>query len=318
MTITSAFANLKKKTPDYDKLLKTIKGGKGEFKKDERFWTPTLNNEKIADAIIRFLPAPPNEDQAFVKIFSHGFKIGSKWYIEECPTTIDKECPVCEENSRLWDTKLPQNEEKARSRKRKAAYIANIYVVKDPNAPENEGKTFLFKVNLQTMGHIEEMLKPSIDREERVAVEDFWKGANYVLKVRRQGDFPSYKDSIFMTPGPLLKDDAALEKIWNNLHSLKEFVEDGPRFKPYDELKRKFDQVLLSTGAALPSAAKLTLADDEAVKEADRLFGSADAPASRKAAPPSLDSDTPPWEDKPGASVGSELDQFMSFLKEED
>ena len=33
----------------------------------------------------------------------------------------------------------------ARNQKRKLSYYSNIYVVKDPLHPENEGKVFLFK-----------------------------------------------------------------------------------------------------------------------------------------------------------------------------
>lgn len=45
-------------------------------------------------AVIRFLPAPPNEDMAIVKLYNHGFRVNGKWLIENCPTTIGQNCPV--------------------------------------------------------------------------------------------------------------------------------------------------------------------------------------------------------------------------------
>jgi hypothetical protein len=45
----------------------------------------------------------------------------------------------------LWNSGSDSNKEVARKQKRKLSYISNIYVVKDPGNPENEGKNFLFK-----------------------------------------------------------------------------------------------------------------------------------------------------------------------------
>jgi hypothetical protein len=45
-------------------------------------------------AIIRFLPAPENEEVPFVRLYNHGFQHNGKWFINNCPTTTGNSCPV--------------------------------------------------------------------------------------------------------------------------------------------------------------------------------------------------------------------------------
>ena len=75
---TSAFSQLKTNMSDITKLtdqLAKAVGGK-QNNNDDKFWTITRDKAGNGTAIIRFLPAPPNEDIPFVRIWSHGIQIG--------------------------------------------------------------------------------------------------------------------------------------------------------------------------------------------------------------------------------------------------
>ena len=50
--------------------------------------------QEIGFAVIRFLDSPEGEELPYVKLYNHGFKIGSRWFIENCPTTLKQQCPV--------------------------------------------------------------------------------------------------------------------------------------------------------------------------------------------------------------------------------
>jgi hypothetical protein len=52
----------------------------------------------------------------------------------------------------------------------------------------------------------------------------------------------------------LKADDATLEKIWKSEYSLKEFI-DPKNYKSYDELKKRFNEVLNLDGASSPATA---------------------------------------------------------------
>jgi hypothetical protein len=210
---------------------------------DERFWSLTVDKAQNGYAVIRFLPAPDGEDLPFVKVYSHAFQGTSGWLIDSCLTTINQKCPICEHNSQLWNNGTDAGKEQARKQKRKLTYISNIYVVKDPANPENEGRTFLFKFGKKIFDKLTAAMQPEFEDEESIDPFDFWSGANFKLKAKNVAGYRNYDSSEFANPSALLDDDDALEAIWKKQYSLQEFVAPD-QFKSYDELKRRLDTVL--------------------------------------------------------------------------
>ena len=211
---------------------------------DDRFWKPTLDKASNGMAVFRFLPAPENEDMPWAKLYTHAFKVGGRWYIENSRTTIGEKDPVSEMNSELWNSGLESDKDIARDRKRKLSYISNILVLKDPGAPENEGKVFLYKYGVKIFNKIQEAMQPEFDDEDPINPFDYWAGANFKLKVRKVGGYINYDKSEFESPSELLGgDDAKLEELWKTQHSLQAFVAPD-QFKTYDELKKKLQEVV--------------------------------------------------------------------------
>ena len=211
---------------------------------DDRFWKPTLDKASNGMAVFRFLPAPENEDMPWAKLYTHAFKVGGRWYIENSRTTIGEKDPVSEMNSELWNSGLESDKDIARDRKRKLSYISNILVLKDPGAPENEGKVFLYKYGVKIFNKIQEAMQPEFDDEDPINPFDYWAGANFKLKVRKVGGYINYDKSEFESPSELLGgDDAKLEELWKTQHSLQAFVAPD-QFKTYDELKKKLQDVV--------------------------------------------------------------------------
>lgn len=245
------FSALKKNGSNIQKLseqLEKMSGNSTSFV-DERIWAPTPDKAGNYSGIIRFLPAPRGEDAPFVRRWNHGFKNSQgKWFIQNCPTSIGKPCPICEANSTLYNSGDPRDKELvsgSNGRKRKLSYYANILVIKDPEHKENEGKVFLFRYGKQIHEKIEAALKPQYDDETPLDVFDFWGGANFQIRCKKnEGGYPSYLDSKFSSPSALLNgDDAKLESIWNSQHSLEEFISPS-EFLDYSELKEKLESFL--------------------------------------------------------------------------
>jgi hypothetical protein len=216
---------------------------------DDRWWKPEVDKAGNGYAVIRFLPAPEGEDLPWVRIFNHGFQGPGGWYIEESLTTINKKDPVSEHNSMLWNSGIESNKDLVRKQKRRLNYYANIYVVKDPSNPQNEGKVFLYKFGKKIFDKLNEAMNPEFEDENPVNPFDFWEGANFKLKIRNVEGYRNYDKSEFDTPSALLEDDEALEKIWKSEYSLQEFL-DPKNFKSYDELKAKLNRVLGLDGSA--------------------------------------------------------------------
>ena len=149
---------------------------------------------------------------------------------------------MSEENTRLWNTGVDSDKEIARKRKRKLSYYSNIYVVSDPQHPENEGKVFLFKYGKKIFNKITEAMNPAFEDEKPFNPFDFWSGANFKLKIRKVDGFWNYDKSEFEAAA-LNQDDAVIKETWAKQHPLKPFLENA-NFKSYDDLKEKLNRVI--------------------------------------------------------------------------
>ena len=242
-----SFASLKKQSSLGSltaKLVKEVeKTNKGGGSGDDRLWKPEVDKAGNGYAVVRFLPAPDGEDLPWAKLYSHAFQGPGGWYIENSLTTNGAKDPVSEYNSELWNTGIDSDKEIARKQKRKLSYYSNIYVVKDPSNPENEGKVFLYKYGKKIFDKIMSAMQPEFEDEEPINPFDFWAGADFKIKIKKVAGYWNYDSSEFARPGALLDDDDAMEAIWKKEYSLAE-ITAGDQFKSYDELKKRLDYVL--------------------------------------------------------------------------
>jgi hypothetical protein len=258
---------------------------------DNKYWKPTRDKSGNGFAIIRFLPSPGEEDMPFVRMWDHGFQGPTGlWYIENSLTTLNKDDPVSELNSKLWNVSADDNSperRQARAQKRRLHYISNVYVIKDGGNPENEGKVFLFKYGKKIFDKLNDLMNPSFEDEKPVNPFDLWEGANFRLKIRQFEGYPNYDKSEFDTPAPLFEDDEELEKVWKQEHSLQEIV-DPKNFKPYDELKAKLHRVLGLTPDTSNRASAAASAEDDLDDDLDMssLAKSASAPKMKEQSQP--------------------------------
>jgi len=211
---------------------------------DDRIWKPDVDKAGNGYAVIRFLPAPEGEDVPFVRVWDHGFQgPQGQWYIEKSLTTIGQKDPVSEYNTMLWNSGIESNKDLVRKYKRRLSFYSNIYVVKDPTRPENEGKVFLFKYGKKIFEKLNDLMNPQFEDESPVNPFDLWGGANLKLKIRNVEGYRNYDKSEFEESAPLSSDDSLLETVWKSQYSLSDFVEPS-NFKSYDELKSKLYRVL--------------------------------------------------------------------------
>jgi hypothetical protein len=261
-----SFADLKKKSrlgSLTEKLVKEVgkgTGGTGSKTVDERFWKPEMGKGGTGSAVIRFLPAIEGEDVPWVKLFNHAFQDVGGWYIENSLTSIGQKDPVSDLNRSLVNEhggdfkRCPQKvQDTVRDRKRKLSYYSNIYVVKDPLHPENEGKVFLFKYGKKIFDKILTAMQPEFEDEEAINPFDFWEGANFKLKIVKKDGYWNYDNSEFASPAPILDDDEVIEALWNKEHSLAAIV-NVDQFKSYEDLEKRMNMVL-GLGKVAPKTA---------------------------------------------------------------
>jgi hypothetical protein len=245
-----SFANLKSRSMDVSKLAQAAQEASGAPQKknsydDERKWKPTVDDNGNGYAVIRFLPQSESLDVPWVRYWDHGFKGPTgQWYIEKSLTTIGQKDPVGELNSRLWNSGIEDDKETARKQKRRLHYVSNILVVNDPTNPANNGKVFIYEYGKKIFDKIMDLMQPQFPGEEPVNPFDFWKGADFELKIRNVAGYRNYDKSEFKSPSPLFDaDETKLESTYNQMYDLNEFI-DPKNFKSYEELEARLGLVL--------------------------------------------------------------------------
>jgi|TARA_B100001094_G_scaffold26655_1_gene22271 hypothetical protein len=228
---------------------------------DDTMWKPELDKTGNGYAVVRFLPTPDGEEMPWVSYFDHGFQGPGGWYIEKSLTTLNKQDPVSEYNSTLWNTGIEANKEIARKQKRRLHYVSNVYVVSDPKNPDNEGKVFKYRFGKKIFEQLKEAISPAFDDEAPINPFDLrGEGANFKIKIRKVDGYWNYDKSEFESPSPLFDDENRLNEINNSTYSLSDVIAPS-EFKSYDELKEKLDRVLGLTGSVSTATAE-SVAED--------------------------------------------------------
>jgi hypothetical protein len=276
----SSFTDLLSKAENLNKT--ETKGGP-----DERLWKPEVDKAGNGYAVIRFLPAPEGEDLPWAQVWSHAFQGPGGWYIENSLTTLGKKDPVSDLNRQLWNSGLDSDKEVARKQKRKLNYYSNIYVVKDPANPENEGKVFLYRFGKKIFDKIMEAMQPAFEDETPVNPFDLWKGADFKLKIQKVAGYWNYDKSEFDRSSTLGDfEDDQLERIWKKEYSLAAFTADD-QFKTYEELQERLNSVLNS--APRPKFDRET--EESEFESAPAVEEQSFAPSFKSAPAPSADED---------------------------
>ena len=302
-----SFADLKKQSSlgsltsklvkEVEKMSNNSGGG------DDRLWKPEMDKTGNGFAVIRFLPAPEGEELPWAKMYSHAFQGPGGWYIENSLTTIGQKDPVSEHNRELWNSGIDSDKDTVRKQKRKLSYYSNIYVVKDPANPQNEGRVFLFKYGKKIFDKVMEAMQPEFEDETPINPFDFWQGANFKLKIVKKDGYWNYDKSEFDRVSPVLDDDDAMEALWKKEYSLTSLTA-ADQFKTYEQLENRLKMVLgqKTTRRAL----------DEELEDESEGRGSFTPDFKSKAPEPAADFNAPDITPK---SNDSDEDDALSYFQ---
>ena len=295
-------AKLKKKSQQtFKKAVDQTKNTGGGYG-DDRFWSPYFDQDNgTGRAVIRFLPPIESEDLPWIKVYSHGFKGPTgKWYIENCLSTIGKQDPCNELNSRLWNSGVDSDKDIARDQKRRMSFYANVLVLEDPANPQNEGKVFLYRFGKKIYDMIEEAMVPEFEGDEALDPFNPWEGADFEIRMRKVAGYRNYDKSAFRKPSELHDgDDDKIAETWEKCYSLQQFHEPA-EFKDYAQLQKRLLEVL---GPEVGSGIEVSPGTNEVTQNQQR-----EEPAKKKSAEPSKSSDSDEDDDTPPFKTNDEVD----------
>lgn len=226
--------------------------------------------------VLRWLPAPENEDNDFVSYFEYFFEGPGGWYVQKGRNSLGKDFkdPVKEYNDSIFRNRtLTDDERKKKLLGRKQNYVSNVLVIKDANKPENEGKVFRFKYGPQIFKILEaaQFPKPVVGLEDetprKVSVWDPFEGANFHLIVTSKQvgskQVPSYEDSKFASKdSSIVKQPEDFDVIWKSQYSLEHLMKESA-FKTYDELVCEFNRAMGYNEGAMSSEKSQPIAEYE-------------------------------------------------------
>lgn len=241
--------------------IKREEAEKKSFGADERFWKLSVDDKKKGSAIIRFLP--DQEGTPYKQYFSHFFRYegtkGTTVYAENCATSIGEHCPVCEKNREYWKSPFERDKNIARDRKRKVHYVSNVYIVKDPGNPDNEGKVFLFDYGAQIFKPFKEaMFGPEDATDEELETEnlfvpcDFDEGADFLAKsTTKKGsdNWVTYESSKFKPQSRFLNElegdewEEAIDKVMEQVVAVSEW-ENADKYPKAETVSAKLSSIL--------------------------------------------------------------------------
>ena len=237
-----------------EKLLNAVKKANSGFSKDKEddvFFYPVRDAVGNGSAVIRFLPTEDADDVPFVKLYTHGFKnaTSGKWLIDNCPTTLEADCPICAANSVNYNTMSKEDARKL-GMNRKVSYITRVLVVEDKKTPENEGKVFLYKFGQKIFDKIVDKLQPEFEDDKPCNIFDLVEGADFKLKIRKVDGQTNYDKSEFSDPSEC---EVKVFKQFTPENDIQKFLKPE-NFKSAEKLQARLDLVMGKASPAKPAA----------------------------------------------------------------
>lgn len=266
--------------------------------KVENAFTPVAKDGKYS-VVMRFLPSNVNEFRPFIENRNHMFQLkNGSWFGCDCLSKFGKPCPICDYNRQMWKEHPGDDYKNYSLGKFKPKYVSNVLIVRNPNAPDTEGKVFRFEYGPLVMKMISEVMTDHEDPEAGT-VKGFnpfdWKtGANFVFEGISAGKYMKNDTSHFGSPKPINRWDGSkfveltdeeIDDIESKLFTLDDCEHKESDVRSYDEILAAYEKkngapLFGYNGAPAPAASTPVTVSDESIIN---IFD--DEPAAPKAEP---------------------------------
>lgn len=222
-------------------LFESIKEALNKNTNTESAFKDFLKMEIDKTYIVRLIPNVKNPERTLFHYYNHTWKSNLNNQIVSvlCPNTYGDKCPIDEYRSKIYNSKNQIEIDKMRPIKRNENWLVNVFVIKDPTNPENQGKVKILRYGRQLAKVIESAISGDDADEFGEKIFDLSeKGCNLKIKVEKnEGGYATYVGSKFMSPSVLEGADS-LDEIYNSINELDSIFEH----KSYADIKNLFDK----------------------------------------------------------------------------
>lgn len=189
--------------------------------------------------IVRLIPNVKNPERTLFHYYNHTWKsnLNNQVVSVLCPNTYGDRCPIDEYRSKIYNGKNQSEIETIRPIKRNENWLVNVFVIKDPTNPENQGKVKILRYGKQLAKIIESAISGDDADEFGEKIFDLSeKGCNLKIKVEKnEGGYATYVGSKFMSPSKLEGTDNP-DELYNSTNELDAIFEH----KSYEDIKKLF------------------------------------------------------------------------------
>lgn len=231
----------------------------------EGLFKPKMGADGKFTVVLRFLPAHPDEEIPWVENRSHMFQLSNgAWFGCDCAKKWNEPCPICDYNAKIWNKYGRTDEARSRVKdKWKPKFYSNVYIVKNPNAPETEGRVYRLEYGRAIMKMIQDAMADKDDAElgvipginpfswwgpndKAVLAGEDKAGANFVWEGVKGSNGPNYSSSHFSNPRRMCKlgqdgklvemTDAELDVVESQLFTLKDIEKQKDQLRSYEDI----------------------------------------------------------------------------------
>jgi len=212
---------------------------------------PSQNNNSTSNILrlragntytVRLVPFAKDPSKTFFHYYSHGWVSEATGQFQSAisPQTWGERDPIAEARFKITRTGTEEEKEKAKALNRKENWLINVYVVKDNENPENEGKVKILRFGRQLHKIIMEAIEGDDADEFGERIFDLTEsGCNLRIKVEEQGGFPTYVSSRFASPSKITGVDAdSVGTIYDQVYDLENVFP----VKSYEELETMLNE----------------------------------------------------------------------------
>lgn len=178
--------------------------------------------------VVRLIPNLESPERTIFHYFHHIWKsvMTNQLVSVLCPNTYGDSCPIDEYRSKIYATKNEAEIEKIKPIRRNENWLCNVYVVKDPTNPENQGQVKVLRFGKQLFKIISEAMNGDDAEEFGSKIFDLSeKGCSLKIKVEsNDGKYPTYVASKFMSSSAL-EGVEDVEEIYSSVKELDSIFE---------------------------------------------------------------------------------------------
>ena len=193
--------------------------------------------------VVRLVPNVASPERTMFHYFHHIWKSAMTNQLVSvlCPNTYGESCPIDEYRSKIYASKNEAEIEKIKPLRRNENWLCNVYVVKDPTNPDNQGQMKVLRFGKQLFKVISEAINGDDAEEFGSKIFDLSeKGCNLRIKVEaNEGGYPTYTSSKFMSPSPL-EGVEDTEEIYNSAKDLDSIFDHKTKEEISNMLKVHF------------------------------------------------------------------------------